>query len=397
MLVDDRAGTHSRRGESTLKILQIAQKPQRRGAEVFAVQLGEWLERAGHDVRHAYLYRYRGSRRLALDDDDIGLEREQDTLLERLPCGNPLLLADLRRLVRGWRPDVVQANGGRSVKYAALLTYLSPGRSWKLVYRNIDSPVFWVRGPARKHYMRRWIMPRVDGVVGVSRQTLDEVFDFYRLDALGVLIPNGIDLTPLRRPRDRAEVRAELGAAPDQVVVLFFGALTAQKRPDRFVRLIAGLREEGLDVVGWLLGDGEAREEVAARAEALGVAPALRFLGYREVVKDVVAAADVFASTSDSEGIPAAVLEAGYLGVPVVGYDVGGMRECVRDGLTGYLAPAGDEGEHLRRVARLAQDPAERERLGRAARDFVEADFSMESVGRRYEAFYETVRCTSST
>ena len=141
-----------------MKILQIAQKPQRRGAEIFARQLGDWLAGTGHQVRHAYLYRYTGSKPLAVGDGDVALDRPQDTPLERLPWGNPALLADLHRLVRRFDPDIVQANGGRSVKYAALLSLLSPGRRWKLVYRNIDSPVFWVRGALRTVYMRHLVM-----------------------------------------------------------------------------------------------------------------------------------------------------------------------------------------------------------------------------------------------
>lgn len=371
-----------------MRILQIAQKPQRRGAEVFARQLGDWLAGAGHQVRHAYLYRYAGSSPLTLADGDVAFDRPQDTPLERLPCGNPLLLAEIHRLVRRWRPDVVQANGGRSVKYAALLTLLAPRRRWKLVYRNIDSPVFWVRGAARKAYFKRLVMPRIDGVVGVSRRTFDEVYDFYGLDVPGELIPNGIDLAPLQSPPDREEVRRRLGVPPERVVVLFFGAITAQKRPDRFVRLVHRLRATGEDVEGWVLGDGEARPAVEALAAELGVARAVRFLGYQREVAGWVAAADLFASSSDTEGIPAAVLEASYLRLPVAGFAVGGMPECVRHGDTGLLAPPGDEEALFGLVLGLVRDAGRRRAMGLAGRRFVAEGFSMEAVGRRYEAFY---------
>jgi glycosyltransferase involved in cell wall biosynthesis len=249
--------------------------------------------------------------------------------------------------------------------------------------------MFWVRGMTRKVYFKHLIMPRVDGVVGVSRQTMEEVYELYELSAPGELIPNGIDLTPLGHPADRSAVRESLDVPRDRLVVLFFGALTPQKRPDRFVRLLRRLHDAGLEVIGWMLGDGEARGTTEALAEELGVKESVRFLGYRSLVADYVAASDLFASTSDSEGIPAAVLEAGYLRLPVVGFDVGGMRECVLDGATGYLAPPGDEDEHFRLVKRLLQHPEERHRLGEAARTFVVSEFAIESVGRRYELFYE--------
>lgn len=371
-----------------MRVLQVAQKPQRRGAEVFARQLGAWLAAAGHEVRHAYLYRYAGASPLPLGDGDVAFDRPQGSLLERLPCGNPALLADLHRLLRDWRPDVVQVNGGRSVKYGALATLLAPRRRWKLVYRNIDSPRFWVRGAPRRLYFRRLVMPRLDGVVGVSRQTLDEVYDVYGLDAPGELIPNGIDLAPLRAFADRAAVRERLGTPTQQVVLLFFGAVTAQKRPDRFVRLVHRLRQAGEDVEGWVLGDGELRPETETLAAELGAAEGLRFLGYRPDVAGLVAAADLLVSTSDTEGIPAAVLEASYLELPVAGFAVGGMAECVRHGETGLLAPPGDEEELFRLAARLVRAPGERRALGRNGRLFVEQGFSIDAIGRRYEAFY---------
>lgn len=375
-----------------MKVLQLAQKPQRRGAEIFARQLGDWLASAGHQVHHAYLYRYEGDKPLLPGAGDVAFDHPQNSPLERLPFGNPALLADLRRTVAELRPDVIQANGGRSVKYAALLTF-SRHRDWKLVYRNIDSPVFWVRGILRKLYMRHLVMPRLDAVVGVSRRTLDEVYGFYNLSAPGAFIPNGIDLAPLADPPPRDEVRRMTGTPEDAVVLLFFGALTAQKRPERFIRLVHRLRAEGNDrVVGWILGDGPDRAALEAQAAELGLTtPALRFLGYRENVAGPVAAADVFVSTSDSEGIPAAVLEAGYLRLPVVAFDVGGMDECVIHGDTGLLAPAGDEAALLRLTADLVADAERRRRLGNAARRFVIDHFSMESVGRRYAALYRRV------
>ena len=186
-------------------------------------------------------------------------------------------------------------------------------------------------------------------------------------------------------------MRRSHDTAPGEVAILFFGALTRQKRPERFIRLVSRLAAADHPVVGWVLGDGPARGEMEALAGELGVAEKMRFLGYQERVADPVAAADLFVSTSDSEGIPAAVLEAGYLELPVVGFAVGGMDECVRHGETGLLAEAGDEDALLDLAARLVRDGDERRRLGAAARRFVADTFSMRSVGRSYEAFYRRV------
>jgi glycosyltransferase involved in cell wall biosynthesis len=114
----------------------------------------------------------------------------------------------------------------------------------------------------------------------------------------------------------------------------------------------------------------------------------VRFLGYQEQVASLVAAADVHLSTSDTEGIPAVVIESGYLGVPTVAFRVGGMHECIRDGETGMLVPAGDEDQFVGAVLSLLDSASVRREMGKAARRWISTRFSIGVVGQQYEAFY---------
>lgn len=371
-----------------VRVLQVVQKPQRRGAELFASQLSDWLSRHGHVSSAVYLYTFDGTT-IPRGQEDVILEGEERSFVER--ALNPRLLLELGRHVDRWRPDVVQVNGARAVKYGAALRATRPIRShpWRLVYRNIDSPRFWVRGRLKAAIYRRLVMSQMDGVVGVSQQTLDECRSFYRLAVPHTVVENAVELASLERNLDRILTRARFGASETDCVLLFAGALGPQKRPDRFVRLISALSSRRVNVRAWLAGDGPLRAEMEERARDLGLQDRVRFLGSVSELGPILDAADVFVSTSDTEGIPAVVIEASYLRRPVVGFRVGGMHECVKHGQTGLLVAPGDEDALQLAVESLLDDSQLARELGTNGREFVRERFSMERAGRGYEAFYQ--------
>jgi glycosyltransferase involved in cell wall biosynthesis len=145
------------------------------------------------------------------------------------------------------------------------------------------------------------------------------------------------------------------------------------------------------NLYGWLLGDGPERSALENQVAELGLSDRVRFLGYQDQVASYVSAADFYLSTSDTEGIPAVVVEVGYLGKPTLGMRVGGMHECVVEGKTGFLVDPGDEDALVEHVVRLALDDGERQRLGEAARSWTETTFSIEKVGGEYLEFYQTI------
>ncbi len=371
-----------------MRILQLVQKPQRRGAEVFAFQLSEWLRSQAHEVRTIYLYPYDGPSPLEIRPGDSVVMGNESSVLERVAGVHPALLFRVRHELSRFAPDVVQVNGARTIKYGAALARLDPRRKWRLIYRNIDSPVFWVKGRLRKHYYRRVVMPQVDGVVGVSETTLAEVRQFYGLRAPSVFVPNGVDLRTLEAKETREVVRRRWTTPSCATLLLFIGNLGRQKRPDRFLRVVSDVCHRRNDVFAWLLGDGPEREASERLAADLGIAERVRFLGSQDDIASFVAAGDVFVSCSDTDGIPAVVIEAGYLGLPTVAFRVGGMHECVRNGETGTLVPSGDEGALVDAILSLADSPSRRDEWGGAAKRWVSGRFSMDAVGHQYETFY---------
>ncbi|PKN39953.1 MAG: hypothetical protein CVU63_13385, partial [Deltaproteobacteria bacterium HGW-Deltaproteobacteria-20] len=131
------------------------------------------------------------------------------------------------------------------------------------------------------------------------------------------------------------------------------------------------------DFIGW--------DAIAAE---LGISERIRWLGERGGVSGLLAAMNVFALSSHSEGLPLVILEAMATGLPVVATAVGGVSSVVDEGETGFLVGAGDESAMRERMQRLLSDRELSSALGRRGRARVHADFSSDRVGREYLRLY---------
>jgi len=209
-------------------------------------------------------------------------------------------------------------------------------------------------------------------------------------DTLGLaglrLIPNGIDV---ERPAsgDRARARAALALPPAIPVIGAIGNLYPVKGHTILLRAVAHL-----PVPAHLVIAGRGEEEAALRREAaaLGLGDRLHLLGFRDDVPDLLAAFDIYALPSFSEGQSLALIEAMAAGRPIVATAVGGNPELLGAGEpTGLLVPPGEPAALAAALARLLAEPAAAERLGAAARARARAEFSLAVMLGRYRALYQ--------
>nr|WP_239122393.1 glycosyltransferase family 4 protein [Phytomonospora endophytica] len=160
--------------------------------------------------------------------------------------------------------------------------------------------------------------------------------------------------------RTAAEVRAELQAG-DRPLVLAIGRLHPQKGHDVLIDAAAALADRDPKPLFLIAGEGPQREELTERVNRTG-AP-VRLLGHRADIADLLAAADIVASTSEWEGYPLFAQEALRSGTPLVATRVGGVPAVTGD--AALLVPAGDAAAVTAAVGKLLDDPAERERLAK--------------------------------
>jgi len=286
---------------------------------------------------------------------------------------DPRLLVRLRRTLGRLSPSLVVAHGGESLKY--LVPAMVPGRR-PLAYYAIGT---LARGGHRRgrKLMWRYLVRRPALVTAEGVEVLDECRAVLgvRPERL-VLVPNGRDPDEFHPAAD-----AVARAVP---VVCFVGAFTEQKRPDRFVDVVAALRDRGMAFEAVAVGDGPLMAPLAATARAAGV----ELPGARGDVAEVLRGADVlvFPSLPRGEGMPGVLIEAGLSAVPVVATAVPGVDAIVADGETGCVVGIDDFEALVTAVAGLLADPERRRAMGDAARRRCVERFSMDVVAREWTA-----------
>jgi glycosyltransferase involved in cell wall biosynthesis len=236
----------------------------------------------------------------------------------------------------------------------------------------------------KRHHVlaARLFAPRVERVVAVSESQLPDLVKLgYRRSAVRV-IPNAVALPqPAREP---ADVRRELGVAPDDVLALLVSVLRPEKRADVFVEAIARARERDPRIRGVVAGGGPRLDAIRAQASPAG--DGVLVLGERSDVPELMGAADVVCLSSDVEGVPMTVLEAMAVGRPVIATDVGGVRDAVVAGQTGVLVPPRDPAAFARALVALAGDPDRARRMAAEGRRRYLEHFTIEERVREYSA-----------
>jgi glycosyltransferase involved in cell wall biosynthesis len=204
-----------------------------------------------------------------------------------------------------------------------------------------------------------------------------------------VLIRSGVRLEEIRAGRGSgAELRAELGIAPEEPLAGMVACLKPQKDPLSFVRIAAGVLAALPAARFLLVGDGELRPRLEAEIKARRLGGRLILCGWRRDIPAVMDALDVLVLTSLHEGLPRVVPEAMAAGRPVVATAVDGTPEAVEDGVTGFLFTPGDEAAAAGRIVALLADPGAARRMGAEGERRVD-EFDIDTMVRLQEALYE--------
>jgi glycosyltransferase involved in cell wall biosynthesis len=203
------------------------------------------------------------------------------------------------------------------------------------------------------------------------------------------ILPNGIRLDSIKASgAARGRVRAELGLDDATPVVGLTARLCPEKGHDYLIRALPALRARCPDAVLVMAGDGPARGDCESVARDLGLEDAVRFLGHRQDVPDLLAAMDVVAVPSVwEEPFGYSALEGIAAGRPVVAFVSEGLRQIVVDGITGFLVPKGDIDRLAASLADVLTNADLARKLGEGGRRHAQI-FSIERHVRRLERLY---------
>lgn len=224
----------------------------------------------------------------------------------------------------------------------------------------------------------------IDKIISVSEDLRRSLVGEYGTEKV-VTIHNGIPCKPTPGT-DKTKKKLELGIPLDKRIAGTMGRLQPVKGIHHFLEAARTIVETREDVVFMIVGDGPLESVLKEMAQELGIHDHVFFLGFREDAIEVLSIMDVFVLTSLHEGIPLSLLEAMYLGLPVVATRVGGMPEVVEDGRSGLLVAVGDERAIAGAI--LAMLSPRGEEIGREAKRRVLEEFSLERMTEGTEEVY---------
>lgn len=293
----------------------------------------------------------------------------------------------LWRLLRKNRHAVIHVFGFPMAYYVALLGALAGAR--RILFSVQDWDV-WKKGRLYRALDR--LASRVAwGIVADGAGAARMAVERQGMDARKVeVIYDGVDTSELRPAKDRAAVRAELGAGVGDVLVAVVARLDARKKgQDVALAAVGRIAESAPQAKLVFVGDGPDRGLLESAARDLAPAARPVFAGFRGDLADTLNACDILLIPSRWESVPKVLLEAMWLERPVVATKVGDIEE-VFDERAGRLIEADDPDALAKAVAELANAPALRRQLGSAGRAILlerglTLDRSIKAIEERYE------------
>ena len=197
------------------------------------------------------------------------------------------------------------------------------------------------------------------------------------------LMPPGLAIGVLP---DRKESRNALSVPANSLQCAFIGRVTQIKRPDRFLDVVSEIKKRGVKLDFSIAGDGELLEMCRERIKQENLP--VTILGWQSDIERVLSSADMVVLTSDNEGTPLSLIQAGMAGLPVVTTHVGSVPEVVLDGVTGIVTGL-DVQEIADALEKLVNNKVLRTKLGADAQEFTLSNFGAKRLVHDHEELYK--------
>lgn len=292
----------------------------------------------------------------------------------------------LRGILKDIQPDVLAIHTPKAALIAAAAGIKVP-TLWVLHGHDIC----WDGAPSRRRRSRslqRWTRRKLKAhVAAVSSSLADHAAVGLGMSRKRItVIPNGVDTNRFQF-QERTPV--------DDVVVCFLGRLIPGKGPLQAVEAFELLKKQLPAARLWFIGDGPMRRQLAAEVSTRGLSESVTFWGMLQRPEARLREAHILWMPSQSEGLPVACVEAMASGIPVVGYNVRGVRDLLQDGV-GIMTDPKDARGLAAQTVLLVRDGEKYRTIARRARSLVEKEYSLQGMCTRHYALMRTLQDSGS-
>jgi glycosyltransferase involved in cell wall biosynthesis len=287
--------------------------------------------------------------------------------------------------IRRFKPDVIHTHTAKAGVVGRIASTLSGHKSIRVhtFHGHLLHGYFGTTKTKIVVLIEKFLALFTDQLLAVGKQVQDDLIKA----GIGnskkfAIMPPGLQLANVPT---KSEARIELGLDPDEIYCAFIGRITQIKRPDRFLDVVAKSETDNVKLNFIVAGAGEKLRYCEERASSENLP--VTFLGWREDIEVVLAAADFVILTSDNEGTPLSLIQAGMVGIPVVATNVGSTNEIVVDGQTGFLTDLSVD-QLSEAVAKLASDSDLRAKMGAAGKEYTLARYGVERLVKDHQDLY---------
>ncbi|MCL5268970.1 MAG: glycosyltransferase, partial [bacterium] len=303
---------------------------------------------------------------------------------------DPAIVAQFRRLLAQYKPDLYQSHGYKGSVFGRIAR--RQGVAWQAIFHGFT----WENWRVRLYHALDVRLMRGAGEVVVVSRAFEKELARRGIDPRRLRwIPNAIAEDALRSTRSditRENLRRQWfgKGGEDGVLVGVVGRFSPEKAPDFFLDAFGAAAARRPDLKAVMVGDGILLDECRRRASGGALAGRVALPGFRADLASIYEALDMLVIPSRSEGLPTVLLEAMLMGVPVVSTRVGAVPDVAREGREALLVPIENREALAEAILRLAEDAELGRRLSRGARELVERRLT---VARRTATLLDHARC----
>lgn len=362
-----------------MKILQIIQKPQFRGAEIFACQLSVELIRLGHEVEVLFLT---GSAAETLPFP-LSFLHLKANLKNRF--WDFKAYQKLSEIIKNGQFDIVQANAADTLKYAAISKVLFRWNA-KLVFRNANKMGDFLNNKPKK-ILNTFFVRQVDLVASVSELCKEDFvtqFPFFKKPVM--FLPIGVDVTQVVPYHSFSEIGFPFSGCN---VFVHVGSFVPEKNHIGLLSIFQQYLKYDPKAKLLLIGEGKLKADISRRVADNLLQENIFLLGKRDDVLKILPLCKALLMPSHIEGLPGVILEAMILKIPVIAYNVGGIGEVVIHKETGFQTEHNNENEFISMMKYLGNTDIEK--IIVAAHTLVRKQYDNFIIAKSFEDAYTKI------
>ena len=320
--------------------------------------------------------------------------------MKRLPnlASDRAAYKKLKQIIEEFKPDIVHTHAakagalGRKAAKACkvpVIVHTYHGHVFHSYFGKVKTALY--------KYIERRLAKQSDGIIAISPLQKDELSLQHKIcpPEKITVIPLGFDLHKFQEnlPEKRLQTRSNYQLNEDEVAVAIVGRLAPIKNHTLFLDAVERVLKQGVKARFFIVGDGSEKAMITERVNQLNqlYGECIQCTSWITDIATFNAGMDLICLTSDNEGTPVSLIEAQACNLPVISTDVGGVRDIVKDGETGFIVPKKNAEALAEKLTLLINSKEIREKMSQNGWKFVEEQFHYTTLVSNMENYYRTL------